>query len=232
MRARWRRRRGRSWARSSRVYLVASLALAVASALLLRGYTERLARASQAVGRQLPVLVAGEPIDRGTAAQAGQLALVQVPEALVPPGALSSSDQAAGRVALTDIARGEMVTETRLARVRAGPVASLVPEGLRAFAVPTSLPPGSVAPGDRVDVLATFGSGQPHTETVAEEVEVLLILGPSAEGGGAVALDAAAAGVEQSQTLILLVSPTQQEELAFARAFADLAITIAPAEEG
>ena len=49
-------------------------------------------------------------------------------------------------------------------------MASLVPRGLRAFAVPTSLPRGAAVPGDRVDILATYASGQPHSEMVVEGV--------------------------------------------------------------
>jgi Flp pilus assembly protein CpaB len=151
-------------------------------------------------------------------------------------------------VALVDLARGEAVTPTRLARVRAGPVASLIPEGLRAFAVPSSLPAGTVVPGDLVDVLATFSSGQPHTETVVTGVQVLFVLGPSgltatgsggASGaGGAPALpggigagpaqDAGLAGGSLPGTLILLVAPEQEQRLAFARAFADLSVAVQP----
>ena len=130
------------------------------------------------------------------------------------------------------------MTETRLARVRAGPVASLVPQGLRAFAVPTSLPAGLVAPGDRVDVLATFNTGQPHTEIVVSGVEVLLVLGSGSNGqsgtsGSSRGLgpDPAEAGTSGANTVVLLVSPDQQERLAFARAFANLEVTIAPAPE-
>jgi Flp pilus assembly protein CpaB len=83
-------------------------------------------------------------------------------------------------------------------------------------------------PGDRVDVVATYASGQPHSEVVVEAVEVLFVLGPS-EGGG-LGLDAGAAGAEAAATLILLVSPDQEERLAFARAFANLEVAIQPAE--
>ena len=128
---------------------------------------------------------------------------------------------------------------TRLARVRAGPVASLIPEGLRAFAVPTSLPFGALQAGDHVDVLATFGSGQPHTEVVVSSVEVLFVLGPSRGGSSSggrgdrsgIGLDAAGADVPAQTTLIFLVSEEQEQRLAYARAFADLQVTIAPLEE-
>jgi Flp pilus assembly protein CpaB len=179
------------------------------------------------------VVVAARLVHRSDALSAEDLGVSPIPADFVPPRSLRSVDQAVGRVVLSDLAVGEVVTETRLARVRAGPVASLVPEGLRAFAVQTSLPSGTVRPGDRVDVLATFGSGQPYTETVVEGVEVLLVLGersPPQEDQSDLALDIAAAGIGEGLTLVVVVSPTQQEDLAFARAFADLAITIAPAE--
>ena len=84
-----------------------------------------------------------------------------------------------------------------------------------------------------MDILGTYSQGQPHTESVVQGVEVLLVLGPSPSGGGSsgsqgLGLDAAGAGVDGSITLIVLVSPDQEERLAFARAFADLQVAIAP----
>jgi Flp pilus assembly protein CpaB len=221
----------RRWSRSSRLYLGASVALAATGGLLLHQYLSRAAAVAESLRPTVTVAVAAQRIDRGTPLVAGLLRLDEMPLAYAPPGSIDDISKAAGRVALSDLAVGEVVTETRLARVRAGPVASLIPEGLRAFAVPTSLPPGTVLPGDRVDVLATFASGQPHTETVVTGVEVLFVLGDSRSGGSlGPDIDAAAAGVGGSTTLILLVAPTQQEELAFARAFADLQVAIAPSE--
>jgi len=158
-----------------------------------------------------------------------------MPQAFVQPGALTTVEQAAGRAALTDLATGEVLTRTRLARVRAGPVASLVPQGLRAFAVPSTLPAGAVRPGDHVDVLGTFGAGgagQPHTETVADGLEVLFVLGAGQpgdqSGGSALNLDVSGAGAGSAVTLIVLVAPYQEEKLAFARAFANLEVAITP----
>jgi len=178
------------------------------------------------------VVVAGERIDRGAAVSPSQLRVARLPERYVPPGSIHDISKAAGRVLLAGLSPGEVVTETRLARVRAGPVASLVPRGLRAFAVPTSLVRGAVIPGDRVDILATFGSGQPHTEMVAESVEVLMVLSSdgSRQGKSGVELDAEAAGASAPTILILLVAPDQEERLAYARAFASLEVTIVPSE--
>lgn len=220
----------RRWSRSTRLYMAASLALAIAAGILLHGYLARVSAATVALGPQVSVLVAAELIERGSVVGPADLRVARFPRVYAPPGFMDHISKAAGRVALSDLSPGEAVTETRLARVRAGPVASLIPKGLRAFAVPTSLPGGALVPGDRVDVLATYASGQPHTETVVAGVEVLFVLGPEG-GGGGLDLDAAAAGAGTSTTLILLVSTEQQERLAFARAFADLQVAIAPAAE-
>jgi pilus assembly protein CpaB len=224
----------RRW-KTSRSYFMVSLALSAAAGLLVRSHVSRVASEASAATPKAAVVVASRPIERGAALASSDLRLATIPTAYVPPGALTHVSNAAGRVVLADLAAGEVVTQTRLARVRAGPVASLIPRGLRAFAVPTSLPGGLIAPGDLVDVLATFSAGQPHTELVVGGVQVLLVLGPGRAGrsepaarSGGLDLDTSAAGLSGSTTLILLVSPDQEERLAFARAFANLEVTMAP----
>jgi Flp pilus assembly protein CpaB len=184
------------------------------------------------------VVIATTDVARGSVLAPEQLRVVRMPRTYAPPGSFSRAVEVSGRVALSDLASGEAVTRSRLARVRAGPVASLIPEGLRAFAVPTSLPPASLQAGDHVDVLATFNSGQPHTEIVVRGVEVLFVLGPStgssthgAGGARGLGLDAAGAGIPTPTTLLVLVSEEQERRLAFARAFGDLEVGIAPRGE-
>jgi Flp pilus assembly protein CpaB len=223
----------RRWSRSSRSYLVASVILAVVAGSMLHHYLSGAAAAAGKVGPIVGVVVAREPVTRGSTLTAEALRVAPMPKAYAPPGSFSEPQQVLGRVALVDLATGEAVTETRLARVRAGPVASLVPEGFRAFAVPASLPPGTVAAGDRVDVLATYGSADPHAETVVEGAQVLLVLGPTTGAGvrlpGAAGLATGSARGTGQATLVLLVTPDQEERLAFARAFAVLEIAIQPA---
>lgn len=218
--------------RSPKFHVAAAAVMAGLAAVLLHGYLGSARAASAGSGPQATVVVAAGPIPRGAVLAASQLVLARMPQAYTPPGSIDAIAKAAGRVVLAGLAPHEVVTETRLARVRAGPVASLVPRGLRAFAVPTSLPVGAVVPGDRVDVVATYASGQPHSEVTAEGIEVLFVLGPSAGGGagGGLGLDAEAAGSAPAITLILLVSPDQEQRLAFARAFANLEVAVQPPE--
>ncbi len=215
----------RSW-----FFLTGAALSAGLAGVLLHSYLQRLEASAGSAGPRIPVLVASQDVPRGTPVAAEHLSVVHMLKAFVPPRPLSKVSQAAGRVALGDLLKGEVVTDHRLARVRAGPVASLVPEGLRAFAVPTSLPPGTVRPGDHVDVLATFASGQPHTEVVVTGVEVLFVLSGGV-GPERNEFEAAPEGSGQASTLILLVAPEQEESLAFARAFANLEVAIAPSAE-
>jgi Flp pilus assembly protein CpaB len=204
---------GRRWSRASRVYAAASLVCAALAGASANAYLHRAAAASGLDGPAVPVVVARSAIARGATVRTDLLDLSRVPRAFAPPGALARLSQAAGRVALAALAPGEVVTETRLGRVREGPVASLTPEGLRAFAVPTSLPRGAVVAGDHVDVLA------------ASDVEVVTVLGPpSATSGGPAGLSAGAG--EARSLLVVLVSADQEERLASAAAFAVLSIAV------
>ncbi len=79
-----------------------------------------------------------------------------------------------------------------------------------------------VKPGDLVDVIATFGGGGAHTEVAGEALEVLAV---DRDGGGG-SFGAAAAPTSEGGGLVLLVSPTDAERLAFASAFATLSIAV------
>ncbi len=212
----------RKWSTASKAFGVLAVASAAAAFLLVRGYVARLEALRPAVGSPVPVLVAVTDLSRGTTLSASMLREEDLPSAFAPPGALADTAGVEGRTLVSDLAEGEVLTRTRLGTEGAGPVAALVPPGLRAFAVPASLPPGAVRPGDLVDVLATFGGGRPHTETVATGLEVLMVLG--AEANGEITAVAGTDGAGPS--LVLLVSPDQAERLAYALAFADLSVSI------
>ena len=140
------------------------------------------------------------------------------PSAFAPPGALGASDQVAGRVLETDLLTGEVVTRARLAGSSTGPIAALVPSGLRAVVIPSGLPPGSVRAGDAVDVFGSFGGAQPHVETVVEAAEVGQVLA----AGAADASDAAPSG----PAIVLWVDPSSAGRVAFAAAFATLTVAV------
>jgi pilus assembly protein CpaB len=209
----------RRWSRRSRLFaLLAVLSGALAFALV-DGYAARLEALRPVVGEPVPVVVAAHSLARGALLSEEAVAVRLIPAAFAPPGRIGSVEEVAGRSLVSDVAEGEPITRTRLG-ISGGAVAALVPDGLRAFPITAGLVPGAVRAGDRVDVLATFGGPRPYTDTVASGLEVLAILEPE---------DAFAAGGADGPTLVLLVSPEIAEELAYATAFADLAVTVAPA---
>ena len=158
---------------------------------------------------------------RGAVLTESALEVVTVPSRFAPPGAMRDLTRATGRIAITDIAAGEILTKPRLAGTDSGPTASLVPPGMRAVQVPVAGEVG-VKPGDLVDVIATFGGGGAHTEVAGEALEVLAI----ERGGGGGSFGAASASTSGSVGLVLVVTPTDAESLAFASAFATLSIAV------
>jgi len=211
----------RKWSPASKTFAGLAIVLGFAAFLLVHGYTERVRALAPALGSPVPVLVAAGDLPRGTRLAPEMLQRATVPSRFAPPRAMRDPEAAEGRVLLAGLARGEALTTTRLAPARGGPIAALVPEGFRALSVPVELPPGSVHPGDHVDLLATFTSGRHHVETIASELEVLLVLDSSDPSGGVA--DTGGSGV---RTLIVLATPSQAESLAYAKAFAAISVLI------
>jgi pilus assembly protein CpaB len=218
-------RRGRKWSSASRSFLAIAVVLGAAAFLLVHGYAARVDALAPAIGPPVPVAVAARDLTRGATLTAETIRLREMPSAYAPPGALRSLDDAVGHTLLSDVAAGEAVTRTRIGSLRSGPLANLVPAGMRAVTVSVAVSPGEVRSGDHVDVLATFGGGQPHTETVGTGFEVIGLttmdpratIGTPADGAGS--------------TLTLLVPPDGAEQLAFASAFADLSISVIGQED-
>jgi Flp pilus assembly protein CpaB len=216
---------GRRWPRAARISAALALLSGMAAFALVQGYVGRLEASRPVLGPPVPVVVAGVALSRGVTLDADAVEVRQVPGEFAPPGAIGDPADADGRVLLSALAAGEPVTVTRLAAPGAGPVAALVPPGLRAFVVATDVPPQAVRAGDRVDVLGTFGGGRPHTETVATALEVLSVLGSGQT-------DALSGAPSDAPRLVLLVSPDEAERLAYAGAFGDLSVTIAGTDDG
>jgi Flp pilus assembly protein CpaB len=213
----------RTWSRRSKAFAALAVATGVAAYALVQGYAARLEALRPIAGRRVPVVVAAQALDRGTALSEDALRVELVPAAFAPPGRIGSPASLAGRTLSSDVASGEAITRTRIG-VGGGPVASLVPSGLRAFPIQVGSTAGAVRPGDRVDVIATFGGPHPYADTVASGIEVLTVVQPRA-GTFSAAGDA-------GPSLVLLVAPQVAEELAYAAAFADLAVAIQPPGDG
>lgn len=206
----------RRFPRRARRRLAVSLACGLVAFFLVSGQEGELSRLRAATGEPVPVVLAARELVRGTVLAEGDLTVAEVPAVFAPPGAAGAMDEVLGRALMTDLSAGEAVTATRIGS-EAGPIAAQVPQGLRAFTIQVPVPPDTLRPGDRVDVLGAYGGPRPWSDTVASGLEVLAVLEPE-EG---------AMGDEPS--LVLLVSTTTAERLAYATAFADLSIAIVAA---
>ena len=211
----------RRWSLRSKVMALLAVVAGAGSFTLVRGYATELEALRPAPGSDVAVVVADRDLERGSAIDEGSVRLQRMPSEYAPPGALHSVEDAVGRTLGSDLAEGEAVTQTRVGGA-GGPVASLVSGGLRAFVVGSGLPSGVLEPGDRVDVIATFGGPRPYTDTVGGGLEVLSIVEQDPgtfQAGGAT-----------GPSLVLLVSPETAEQLARATAFGQLTVTIAPVD--
>lgn len=206
---------------SSLVFFALAATAAATSLLLMQSYARRLQAAHPDVGPTVPVVVAVGDLERGTTLTLDMVMADSLPERFSPPGAVAAVDDLPGRTLAADVEAGEVLTQVRLAGSSTGPVAALVPPEMRAFIVPTGLPQGTVRAGDTVDVLGAFGGGRPHVETVAAALQIARVLPPDPTSVSG------AAGASGPR-LVLLVDPSTAEQLAYASAFAQLMVTIAP----
>ena len=203
---------------SSILFFGLALACGLAAAMAIRAYAHRLEITRPDGGHPVSVLAATRDLPRGTVLASTDVRALEFPSAFAPPGALRASDQVAGRVLGAELLAGEVVTHARLAGSSTGPIAALVPPGLRAVVIPSGLPPGSVRAGDAVDVFGSFGGAQPHVETVVDAAEVGQVLAAGVAGASEMR--------PSGPSIVLWVDPSTAGRLAFAAAFATLTVAV------
>jgi pilus assembly protein CpaB len=209
----------RRWPTTSKVLLVLAVLSGGAAFAMVRGYQAQVDRLRPSVGTPVPVVVAASAIPRASAVTQDAVEVRLVPASFAPPGRVADVADVVGHTTLTPIRTGEAVTATRLAPP-GGPIAAVAPPGTVGFPLRVDVPTRALRPGDLVDVLATFGGRHPHTETAAASVEVLLVI---ASPSGTAGLQAA------TPTLVLAATPDLAERLAYASAFATVAVAVRPA---
>ena len=214
----------RRWPLASKILIGVAVLLGALAFVFVRDYQDRVEAAHPAVGPQMAVVMAASDLVRGTVLSDAALQVASLPETFVPPGAIRDLASLDGRVLTADIETGEVITRSRVSEPQVGPIAALVPAGLRAVTIPGNVPEGTLKAGDRIEIYATYGGGRPHTELVASGLEVLRVLTGSTDQGGGIGgtTTSGDAGV----TLVLLVDSDAAERLAYARSFAQLQVTI------
>ena len=128
------------------------------------------------------VVVAKVAIPLGTKIIPEQLSVVQFPRESMPDGVFDSVEKLVGRVAVTNIAVREPVTEAKLAAEgTAGGLSAVIPEGYRAITVKVDDVvgiSGFLQPGAMVDVVVVIdpaenSSQDPISKIVLQNIKVL-----------------------------------------------------------
>jgi pilus assembly protein CpaB len=165
------------------------------------------------------VAVAKVAIPVGTKIIPEQVMVVQFPKESTPDGAFESPEKLAGRVAITNIAPREPITEARLApEGTAGGLSAVIPEGYRAMTVKVDDVvgiSGFIMPGTLVDVVVVIdpaekaGMQDPISKIVLQNIKVLA-------NGQNIDKPEDQRETNSVKAVTLLVTPEQAEKLALA----------------
>jgi pilus assembly protein CpaB len=167
------------FSRRGPILIVISLLLAVAAAWVANRWL--VAQASSNSGPTTgSVLTAALDIPLGTKIEARHATPIQMLAGSVPDNAFRDLKAVEGKVALTEILKGEMLIAPRFADQGSGSaLAAVVGENMRAVSVRVNDVvgvAGFLLPGNRVDVVAAYRDRQDVlSETVVQNVKVLAI---------------------------------------------------------
>jgi pilus assembly protein CpaB len=164
-----------------------AVALALVAALLTSFYVANYQRDVRKGETNVPVWVAARDIPAGTSGadveRKGMLEKSEVVRRSVVPGAISSPDQVADLVATQPIYAGEQVSTRRFASPSQRGIRAQLTGVQRAIAIPGDehqLLAGTLKPGDKVDLIASFnvkvvntGDEVTFTRIVLRDIEVL-----------------------------------------------------------
>jgi pilus assembly protein CpaB len=173
--------------------LTALLFAVLVSGLFTFWLSRRVAKAARvdAPKKQLYV-AAGKALDAGEMLKPGNLQLVEWPIQTPLTGGFAKVEEAAGRVVLYPLPKGELILERQLAAAGSGAgLTAKIPPGMRAISVRSDEVvgvAGFLLPGTHVDVLMTYHSmtaPEPQTLTALQDVVVLAAgqqIQPQADG--------------------------------------------------
>lgn len=204
--------------RNKRFFIV--LVGALLFGLLAAFSVSRYLSSAQAYTKNLTrVAVAKVAIPVGSRIIPEQLMVVQFPKESTPDGTFDSPEKLAGRVAITNIAPREPVTESRLAPIgTAAGLSAVIPEGYRAMTVKVDEVvgiSGFIMPGTLVDVVVVIdpeeraGMQDPISKIVLQNIKVLA-------NGQNIDQPENQRDANSVKAVTLLVTPEQAEKLALA----------------
>jgi pilus assembly protein CpaB len=206
--------------------IVIAVVLAAMAALLTSFYVTNYKKSVQQGEELEQVWVAKADIPAGmTGDEAAKLlSPKQVATRTVVPGAISDPKEIQGKITAQPVYAGEQVTVRRFSDVSQRGVHGKLKGNLRAVQVqgsPNQLLIGTLKPGDRVDVVASFiykipgeNADRNATRIILRNIEVLRVNGGSNAGGKL------SSGLEK-YSVMLALTDAQENKLQFATTFAD-----------
>lgn len=219
-------------------WLGASVVAAVTANVVASDLATLHRRATEA-GEDVTVAVAARDLPLGATVARSDLDTARRFSRHLPPRAARDPDGLVGRVVVSPVLEGSVLSHRHLAdRDRRG-LDGVVPPGMRAVRVVTD-DAAAVAPGAVVDVLVSFDPTLLGAEVEPTMVAVhgAMVIGTDADpaGGGTLGTDRVGTvgevgGVAGNRGVTLLTDPEGARRLAFAAANGIVTLTLAPPEE-
>jgi pilus assembly protein CpaB len=168
------------FSRRGPVLIVVSLLLAVAAAWVANRWLIAQTASTEGGPGTIPVATAAIAIPMGTKIEGRHVAVIQMLKDTAPDGAFRAAAQVEGKIALSEIMKGEILLAKRFTDQGAGSTLSaVVGENMRAVSVRVNDVvgvAGFLLPGNRVDVVAAYRDRQDmFSETVVQNVKVLAV---------------------------------------------------------
>lgn len=168
------------FSRRGPILIVVSLLLAVGAAWVANRWLIAQSAPGESGPGTVSVVTAAIGIPLGTKIEARHVAMIQMLKDTMPDGSFRTAAEIDGKIALTEIMKGEILIAGRFAEQGAGStLATVVGENMRAVSVRVNDVvgvAGFLLPGNRVDVVAAYREGRDTlAETVVQNVKVLAV---------------------------------------------------------
>jgi pilus assembly protein CpaB len=168
--------------KNRRITLIVAVVLAVATGLLTLRYLASLNKQSQVQAVQMnPVVIASVNIPARTKIKPQMLTKVMRVASSIEPGSVVDPATVSGDIALTTIAQGSLITQSKIGVPGVIGVTARLRPGQRAVSIPVDMVKSVSAliqPGDRVDVMASSGASGtrgPRTATIIRGATILAV---------------------------------------------------------
>ena len=196
---------------------------------LIDGYQKAIAENLQPEDTVM-VMVAARDLYQGITITEEDLYAIEIPPRYLAQGVFLSPDHVVGRIPRERVLANEFVRSSRLANPEAGiGMNAVIPRGMRALSVNISdgrALSGFLNPGNYVDLLVTMQTEEGEVVETNTLLQALFVLGVNSRMGDETRDDARKKRRSDGQTVTLLVTAEQAEQLAFAENQGDLRLLL------